>query len=310
MSFPVICIGAALVDELFFCTEKTVAASSNPATLKRFAGGVVRNIASQLAMLDIPVQLITVLGNDPDGEWLMNDCVTSGIGMKGVLRVADQTGKYVSILDKGGALYAAVCADPCGQYLTPLFLQQQIELLVTAAMIVTDTNMEEATLCWLIAFSKEHKIPLFIEPVSVSKAKKLACIDISAVFMITPNEDELSSLCKEAEQFADSYIDTLLKRGVKNIWLRKAANGSTIFNKQGKLDLHAPLINITDSTGAGDAALAGWIAAYYLGLEPIDCLRAGHAMAIEVLQVHGAAVSGFSQKKLFNSIKKYFPDEQ
>ena len=99
MAAPVICIGTLMVDELYFCNEMTMACTSNPAIRKRNAGGVVGNIARHLALLGIPVKLITVLGNDPDGEWLLQDCRQFGISAQHILRVNENTGKYVTVLN-------------------------------------------------------------------------------------------------------------------------------------------------------------------------------------------------------------------
>ncbi|MBK8586379.1 MAG: hypothetical protein IPN88_13510 [Bacteroidetes bacterium] len=66
----VVCVGASLVDLTFRCDATPVLNTSNPATMHRSPGGVVRNIAHGLSLLNIPVELITVLGDDPDGHWL------------------------------------------------------------------------------------------------------------------------------------------------------------------------------------------------------------------------------------------------
>ncbi len=55
MSKPVICIGAALVDELFHATSEMLLATTNDATVTKTTGGVSRNIAHQLALLGVPV---------------------------------------------------------------------------------------------------------------------------------------------------------------------------------------------------------------------------------------------------------------
>ena len=277
MASPVICIGAALVDELFFCMDNTVAGTSNPAILKRYAGGVAGNIARHLAMLGIPVDLITVLGNDADGHWLKNECNQNGIGTDHILWVNDSTGKYASVLNADGSLYVAACTDPCGKYLDVAFLQQPEHFLSTATLIIADTNLPADTVQWLASFCRKMNIILLVEPVSVVKAKKLAEADLTGIFMLTPNEDELPSLCKQVHQHITESIEELHQRGVKKIWLRKGADGSEIFGKDSNLSLHAPSITIKDSTGAGDAALAGWAAAWYMGMDEQQCLRAGHA---------------------------------
>lgn len=309
MPSSVICIGATLVDELYFCNEKTIRNTSNPATLKKYPGGVARNIAHHLSLLDIRVQLITVLGNDRDGNWLIDECYKNRIGTDLILRVEDSTGKYASILNSDGTLYVAACTDPCDQYLTPDFLKKHANLLSSAKLIIAETNLPENTLQWIISLCNERDIPLFLEPVSVTKAKKIASLDLNGIFMLTPNEDELPSLCKQPHQNTSEAIHELLQRGVKNIWVRKGAEGSEIFNKENKMGLHAPFIQVKDSTGAGDAALAGWVAAYCMGMNETDCLKAGHAMALEVLQVKGAIVTSITKEKLLSALKKYYPYE-
>jgi pseudouridine kinase len=310
MAAPVICIGTLMVDELFFCNEMTIASTSNPATLKRNAGGVVGNISRHLALLGIPVKLISVLGNDPDGDWLLQDCRQFGITDEHIFRADENTGKYASVLNKDGTLFVAACADECSKYIDSVFLQHRSGLLESASLIITDTNISEDALAWLTAFSREKSIPLIIEPVSVAKARKLSHIDLSGVFMITPNEDELSSVCKNNYQDSKLCLEELAGRGVINTWLRLGSNGSVIFTKNGMTVLHVPVIDITDSTGAGDAALAGWVAAWNKNCNSMECLRAGHAMALEILQVHGAVMKNLTDEKLFNDIKKYYPDEQ
>jgi sugar/nucleoside kinase (ribokinase family) len=105
-------------------------------------------------------------------------------------------------------------------------------------------------------------------------------------------------------------MNELLQRGVKNIWLRKGAEGSEIINTEKSLELHAALINVKDSTGAGDAALAGWVAGYCIGMNKTDCLKYGHALAFEVLQVNGAIATSITKEKLLLTIKKYYPNEK
>ena len=308
MSSPVICIGATLIDELFFCKEEAVAATSNPAFVKRAAGGVVCNIARHLGLLNIPVELITIVGNDTDGNWLRSEIEKCNVGTQHLIEVEVPTGKYVSILNKDGSLYAAACSDVSVEYLTPQALQLYASLLSTASLIVSDTNLSVAAITWLSAFCKQKNIRLILEPVSVLKAKKLATADVSGIFMVTPNEDELPHLSSTPHRERDCLLEEILHRGIENIWLRKGVNGSSVYSKGIAVDLDAASISVLDTTGAGDAALAGWIAADHLGMEELKCLQAGHTLAFEVLQIKGAILENINQQKLFTLIQKYYPD--
>ena len=79
MTKPVICIGAAFVDELFHMQEEMIMGSTVPASVTKTVGGVSRNIAHQLALLGVDVQLISVFGNDSDGDWLKQSCTNAGV---------------------------------------------------------------------------------------------------------------------------------------------------------------------------------------------------------------------------------------
>ena len=309
MAAPVICIGTIMVDELFFCREHAVSATSNPAIIKRYAGGVAGNIARNLAMLQVPVQLVTVVGSDRDGDWLLDCFRQAGVSTAMLQQVEEHTGKYASVINADGSLFVAACADECSKYISPAYLQGITGELAHAAMIIIDTNIEATAINWVLQFARDHSIPLVIEPVSVVKARKLATMDLSGVFMITPNEDEVASVCNSNHNDSAGCLVELLHRGIQQIWLRKGEKGSLICDKDGSHLLGVPDIEVADSTGAGDAALAGWIAAYYNGSGSYECLQAGHVMAMETLRVHGSVMDGFSIDELFKSIKKYYPDE-
>ena len=206
-------------------------------------------------------------------------------------------------------MYVAICTDECSKHLSPTYLQHISGELAQAAMIITDTNLDTDTLIWIVHFARKKNIPLVIEPVSVIKARKLAGIDLSGVFMITPNEDELPAVCNGRHDDITGCLQELLQRGVQQVWLRQGEKGSLMHRKDGSKQVPVPHMDVADSTGAGDAALAGWIAAYYNGSGSSECQQAGHVMAMETLQVHGSVITGFTMDKLLQSIKKYYPDE-
>jgi len=309
MASPVICIGAALIDELYFCEGHALPGTSNPASLQRFAGGVTRNIAHHLAMLDVPVQLMAVIGDDTDGDWLYQSCKQQNIGVEAIHRVPVQTGKYAAILNRDGSMYTAACTDPCAAHLTTGYLESNAPFLQTASMIVADTNLSISSLEWIISFCRKTQIPLLVEPVSVAKAAKLSSLDLNGIYMITPNEDELSAVTGLDQSAVNDAIQTLLEQGISSCWLRKGVEGSILFKKEGSTHFPAIPLRVTDSTGAGDAALAGWVAARYHGMNEENCIKAGHVMAHEVLQVPGAVIPNITYQLLKELLLKYYPNE-
>jgi pseudouridine kinase len=308
MPKPIICIGAALVDELFHARDTILNATTNDALVTKTAGGVARNIAHQLALLEVPVQLISVFGNDSDGNWLKQVCTKAGVQLDGSVTIEALSGKYTGILDRDGSLYTAFLTNAALHLITPQHLQTQRALLQTAGYILADANVSVESMEWLLAFSKETGIPFIIEPVSVPPASKLATMNLDGLYLVTPNEDELPVMCGEDVHGTRKHVDTLLERGIKNIWLHNGIHGSSIMSKDKSVSLHASLVEVVDCTGAGDGSLSGFLLGKHLGKEDIECLKIAHSLSAEILQVNGAIATHLNREQLLNLVLNYFPE--
>lgn len=308
MPKPVICIGAAFVDELFYMQEEMIPASTIPASVTKTVGGVSRNIAHQLALLGVEVQLISVFGNDSDGDWLKQSCINAGVKLDASITRQGLSGKYTGILNMDASLFTAFLTNAATNLITPGHLKKHRSILLTASYILADANIAADTGEWLLAFSNETGIPLILEPVSVPPARKFKDINLRGLHLVTPNEDELPVLCSEKALFTQHQIEELISKGVENVWLHNGKLGSAIYNKERSITLHAPEIEIVDCTGAGDGSLSGFILGKTLGKDDEACLKLAHTLSAEILQVNGAIATHLNQQKLLDLVSKYYPD--
>ena len=308
MPKPVICIGAAFVDELFHAKEKMMIGTTNDAVVIKTAGGVSRNIAHQLALLGASVQLISVFGNDSDGDWLKQTCINVGVKLGASITKDGLSGKYTGILNVDGSLFSAFLTNAANHLITPKHLEQNKNLLVTASYLLADANVSTETAEWLLSFSIESGIPFILEPVSVPPARKFKEANLNGLHLITPNEDELPVLCSEKALFTQQQIEELLSRGVQNIWLHNGKHGSTLYNKERSIILGAPEIGVVDCTGAGDGSLTGFILGKILNRDELGCLKIAHTLSAEILKVNGAIATHLDQQKLLQLVSKYYPE--
>lgn len=308
MSKPIICIGAALVDDLYHAHETMLMHTTNEVTQTRTAGGVGRNIAHQLSILNIPVQLISVFGKDSDGDWLKQVCIEAGIKLDASIMDAQVTGKYTALIDKDGSMFTALLTNAALHLITPEYLQQREALLASAAYILVDANISVESVNWLIRFTNMNGIRMIIEPSSVPPAKKISRCDFEGLYLITPNEDELPALCSEAATTIDEQVQELFNRGVQYVWLHKGKLGSALYKKTETLQLNAPTANVVDCTGAGDGSVSGFILSKYFGKDNLNSMRTAHTLSAEILQVQGAIATHLTQEKLLNSVSKYYEE--
>jgi pseudouridine kinase len=308
MTKPVICIGAAFVDELFHMQEEMIMGSTVPASVTKTVGGVSRNIAHQLALLGVDVQLISVFGNDSDGDWLKQTCINAGVKIDASITKEGLSGKYTAILNLDASLFTGFLTNAATNLITSRHLEKHKALLQTASYLLADANISVDAGEWLLAFTNETGVPLILEPVSVPPARKFKDVNLSGLHLVTPNEDELPVLCSEKALFTQHQIEELINKGVENVWLHNGKLGSAIYNKERSITLHAPEIEIVDCTGAGDGSLSGFILGKTLGKEDVDCLKLAHTLSAEILQVNGAIATHLNQQTLLSLVSKYYPD--
>ncbi len=287
---PIICIGASLVDLNFRCSAAPQLHTSNPSQLFRSPGGVVRNIAHHLAQLGNHVELLSVFGNDPDGQWLIEKSRNAGIGLKYSGNFDEPTGTFASILSPDGDLAIGAAAAEINLRLDIPFLASRSEAVKSAQLVLADCNLSKDTLKWLISFCDSYSIPLVVETVSVPKAERLQRSLPGNILMVKPNlvEMEVFGADQKVITELDSKISFLHRSGVRYVWLSKGDEGSVLSDGSKLWSVNAPEVSIKDTTGAGDAATAGWIHAYLRGKDPLTCMRNGHALAAAILETEGA----------------------
>jgi pseudouridine kinase len=262
-----------LVDVKARTAAPLVTATSNPGTVVRTPGGVGRNIAENLARLGSRVALVSVVGSDPDGDWLLEETATAGVDISAVLR-GGRTGRYVALLDADGDLVAGIADMAATDDLGPEVLDH--DLIRSAALVVVDGNLPATTVDAVLALG----VRVVIDPVSVVKARRISPLlsRIRPVYALTPNEDELAAL---------GSVDDLHERGVEVVWVRRGPAGSLLSTPDGAVELEAPAVVPVDVTGAGDAMLAAFCHHVLAGAPVEEAARAGHeAAALTVASPH------------------------
>lgn len=294
----VIVIGGANVDIKGRASGSFVGLTSNPGEVTVSVGGVGRNIAENLARLGMDVSLLTVLGADANGRLVREATETAGVDMSLALTGPGATGTYLVILDRNGELQSAINDMQNIEWLRPRHLEAVAPGLMAADMLVADCNIDTSCLEWLCQFAARHGLRLLIEPVSVPKAKKLLRFRRDqSVFAVTPNALQLEAMTNEDN--LPQALGKLHAMGFENIVMHHGAKGAIASSPEGQFDV-APVraSEISDVTGAGDAAVAGLVAGILEGLPLLKAAALGQAAASVKLASRHSVSAELSRARL------------
>ena len=254
-----------------------VAADSNPGAVSTSLGGVGRNIAHNMSLMGVDVRMLTAYGDDLNGERVAASCSELGIDLSHALRVPGAaTSTYLYLTDPDGEMALAVSDMSVCEKITPAYLAENLTLLQNAQVVVADANIPAESLAYL---AENLTVPLFVDPVSTSKAEKLRPI-LHKIHTLKPNRLEAELLsgvpiaCKEDVAKA---ADKLIQLGVHRIFLSLGADG--VYAAMGDQRLWLPNIpgQMVNTTGCGDAFMAALVWAYLEGSSLEATAKAGLA---------------------------------
>lgn len=295
----VIVIGGANVDIKGRPRGAYTAGTSNPGEVRVSPGGVGRNIAENLAHFGVAVSLITVLGDDMNGQFLRSACAAAGIDVSRAVTSPEPTGTYLAILDGEGEMVSAVSDMRGIEKLTPQDLAASAATLGEADMLVADCNIPVECLAWLAKYAAVKGKRLLIEPVSVVKAEKLFhVLKTAPVFAITPNRQQVEALTGRSGKAALSALHDL---GIANIVLHQGSAGAIASTGACITQVDAVHVEaIADVTGAGDAAVAGLVFGLLDGLDLAAAVRLGQCAAALKLSSPQSVASGLTRDRLYH----------
>lgn len=282
-------IGGANIDIAGIASAALIPGDSNPGIVRFSSGGVARNIAENLARLGVSVRFITAFGDDPYADLIKTDCLQAGIDISAAKICTDYTTSvYLSLHDPGGEMQLAVSDMRLYDMLTPEYLATQLALINHAVVCIADTNIPQESLVFLA----EHcTVPLFIDPVSVTKAAKIRDL-LPFIHTIKPNRIEAEFLTgisvggeagndgdENVEESLHRIADAFLQRGVRQLFLSLGSRGIFCADASRRFVLPSEQLQPVNMTGAGDSLFAGLVWGFMHGLDLEHCARAGRAAA-------------------------------
>lgn len=235
--------------------------SSSPGAIEISPGGVGRNIAHNLALLKVPVVLLSAVGGDAQGARVLQDTGCSGVCTEHILRADNSlTGTYIALLDNMGEMIAALSDMQILELLDTDYFKSKLDILENAALIVCDANLPASSIEFIVSKANSCSIPVCLEPVSVKKALKLKNCLRGADF-ITPNLDELAVLSgmDAGSSTVEHMAAALVKAGVKNVITTLGQKGLCYTNAGGSKYYPSIPVPVSDVTGAGDSLTAGFL---------------------------------------------------
>lgn len=287
----IVCFGELLVDLI----------GDRAATLQtadRFAkrpGGAPANVAVGCARLGADTALISAVGEDQFGDFLVEQVASHGVETRHIQRSSRRTTLAFAALDEDAVpdfmFYRENCADLDITYEgIDTGVVHDANIFHFGSLSLTDDPVRSTLFRLLeqlpdavrVSCDPNIRPDLWDEGLRIRFDDALEHVDVLKL-----SEDELVELA--AGETREARVTELMEQfGISEVLVTRGVDGAELYTEDGRVSVPALDADVVDTTGAGDAVVAGYLAASIDGMQPRERLEQASAVAACCIEQTGA----------------------
>ncbi len=291
-TLDVVVVGDVMVDVLAVMSGPLARGSDTPSAVATAGGGSAANVAVWLAAQGVPTSYVGRVGDDALGResvaGLTDRGVTAWVSTEpdlttGTCIVLVEPGGERSMLPDAGANATLTAAD------LPQRAFRPGGHLHLSGYTLLNPGSRDAGLAAL-SMAAAADMTVSVDPSSAAPLAELGAARFLSmtrgVDLLLANRDEAAVLAGTsdphlaAQQLGDTYREVVVKLGADGAMWQQGFIGASAPAERG--------VDVVDTTGAGDAFAAGFLASWLLHPEPETALAAGCRLAARAVSKVGA----------------------
>ena len=291
-------IGGMNADIIGTPDKRPIMTDSNPGQVTVTAGGVARNIAENIAKMGIHSKMLSAVGNDFFGNFILNASKKAGVDVSNVIQNNEHpTSTFLCLNDEKGDMHFAVNDMEIMDLVTPEYIEANLDLINNGKALVIDANIREDSLRYI---RENVTVPIFADAVSENKAHKYLPLmnKINTVKVNLLEAEILSGMRINSLHDAKDAAFEIQNKGVLNVYLTMGPNGVVYCGdfEAGMLPCYKS--KVVNTTGCGDAFMAALIYGFMKGYNAKQCAKAGLASASMCITTHKTVCENISSENI------------
>lgn len=288
-STGIVVIGATFVDIKGYPHSQFIPKGRNSGYVVEVHGGVSRNIAEDIANIELRPTLLTVVDNSSMSTDVIDKLKRHQCNTDYIRRTKDGLGTWLAVFDNTGDVVASISKRPDLTEIIRILDEEGDEMFGNADSIAIEFDIEVPILKKVISLAEKHgkKIYCPVSNMSIAIERRdllrniecLVCNQQEAGILFSENYDG-----KTPEEMADILCEKINQAEIPGIIVTMGSQGAAFARNNGdKGWCPAQTVSVYDTTGAGDAFFAGVAIGLTYGKTTAEACEIGTRLAASVI---------------------------
>jgi len=285
----IVVLGAVFVDIKGYPLSAYIPGGRNAGRVDQVHGGVSRNIAEDIANVELRPTFVSLVDNTGIGTDVIDKLNNHKVNTDYILRTPDGLGTWLAVFDNDGEVCAAISKRPDTSPLTELLEKKGDEIFKDCDSISLELDLEKETVKQVLRYAKKYGKKVFSAVSNMSIAMERRDF-LQQIDCFVCNQQEAGLL------FSDDYQDktpaemqailasNVASANIPSMVVTMGGAGAVYASAGGESGfVPAKKVHVIDTTGAGDAFFAGVAIGLTYGKSLPDSCEIGSRLAASVI---------------------------
>ena len=301
---PIAVVGNVFVDIKGFPDDNYIPGGRNAGKVEIVHGGVGRNVAEDIANIELRPRFVSMVDDTPEGEEVLRKLRNHKVNTDYVPAVPNGMGMWLAVFDETGDIVGSISKRPDMSALEALINEKGDEIFADCDSIVVEIDLDKEIIKSVFKYAEKYKKRVYAVVANMSIASQRRDF-LQSIDCFVCNVEEAGILFvsdfegMSPEKLCDELSRKVVSARIPSMVVTLGSRGAVYADMNGDKGVYpARRVKVRDTTGAGDAFCAGVAIGLTYGKTMREAVEIGTQLASSVITVSENVCPRFLPREL------------
>ena len=301
---PIAVVGNVFVDIKGFPDDNYIPGGRNAGKVEIVHGGVGRNVAEDIANIELRPRFVSMVDDTPEGEEVLRKLKNHKVNTDYVPAVPNGMGMWLAVFDETGDIVGSISKRPDMSALETLINEKGDEIFADCDSIVVEIDLDKEIIKSVFKYAEKYKKRVYAVVANMSIASQRRDF-LQSIDCFVCNVEEACILFvsdfegMSPEELCDELSRKVVSARIPSMVVTLGSRGAVYADMNGDKGVYpARRVKVRDTTGAGDAFCAGVAIGLTYGKTMREAVEIGTQLASSVITVSENVCPRFLPREL------------